>query len=627
MKWKEIPFALPNESIEEKVTHEDGAGGELFYSINGSTASVIGKEYTASWKRDNPGHLVIHRCRTDASPILDMGLYACVATQYGEDLPDERLWELIYPTYGEHYRNGPYFYHQMKQFTMLLRTRGKLGGCFQVAATFRPLEVEVRTVYFPPEEWKDVSIHAARLLLQADGQGSRVDADQLFSPAAGGHEGIHLRPIDEPAAERNYIMTVPFCFPLRRTGGGEWFSLSAEPRDGQLYFSAFNMEPAGDHRIALTFGYATPVPLGRQFELPPVALRLGAADPFDALSRYAEALAEKGRTAKPVRKPEPWWPEPIVCGWREQTLLMQKYGKTDKGKGAYDYCTQQVYQDFVDELEKHEIPFGTLVIDAIWSIQEERWEIDREKWPDMRGFIDAQHAKGRHVLLWVCPNFGTLPEEEAYLTSREVTEADEEGNPVVRRIEQRLVDPLNPAYRARVQRSLEIMLGDGEGCLDADGLKLDYTGGMPQGEIRQCTRPLYGYEYLRAQYKLYHDMAKAAKPDCLLEYQVANPYMADSFDMVRLNDYVVYPGMGLAVAVMGDRMRLATAVDYGVLVDGDGIRSLEYIRHADEIGTPAVYLGLDDFARCPEYARVARETFLRWRKKIGRSNMPAGPIG
>ena len=44
MNWKGIPFALPNESIEEPVTHEDGVGGELFYSINGTTASVIGKE-------------------------------------------------------------------------------------------------------------------------------------------------------------------------------------------------------------------------------------------------------------------------------------------------------------------------------------------------------------------------------------------------------------------------------------------------------------------------------------------------------------------------------------------------------------------------------------------------------
>ncbi len=622
MNWKDIPFALPNESLEEPVTGEECEGcesGLLFWSINGSSASVVGQEYTAAWKKGNPGHLAIYRSRTDAGPILNMGFSASVRTQFGEDRTDENCWELLYPNYVDHYRNGPLFFHQAKRFSMLLRTRSRFGGCFQVSVTCSPLEVEYKAVYFPPEEWKNGAVQAVKQLLHRDGNGSRVDADQLFSPGAGGHEGIHWKPIDEPAVEQGasgYVMTIPICFPLRRTGGSEWFSLSAEPEDGKVFFSLFNTEPSNGNRIALTFDYATPVPAGERFDLPPVALRLGAADPFDALSRYAQALLEKGRVQKPIRTPAPWWPEPIACGWREQTILMQKAGGA--GKDGYNFCTQQVYQDFVNELERLDIPFGTLVIDAIWSIQEERWEIDRNKWPDMRAFIDAQHAKGRHVLLWICPNFGTLPEEEGYLTAYTRQTADENGVLRTERIVQKLVDPLNPAYRERIRKSLAIMLGSGEGCLDADGLKLDYTGGMPRGEILQCTRPLYGYEYLRAQYKLYHDMAKAAKPDCLLEYQVANPYMADSFDMVRLNDYVIFPGLCRALDVMRDRMRLATAVDYGALVDGDGIRSPHYVRHADEISTPAVYLGLDDFARCPEYAKAARESFLRWRKKIGR---------
>ena len=180
-----------------------------------------------------------------------------------------------------------------------------------------------------------------------------------------------------------------------------------------------------------------------------------------------------------------------------------------------------------------------------------------------------------------------------------------------------MVDPLSPAYRERVYRCLHTMLSGEAGCLNADGLKLDYTGGMPQGEIVRCTRPLYGYEYLLAQYSLYHDAAKAAKPDCLLEFQVANPYMAGCFDMARLNDYLIAPGLGMAREVMADRMRIARAENLGALIDVDGIRSLDYIRHMDELGVPAIYLGIDDFARCPEYAEAAKETFERWRKRYG----------
>ena len=402
-----------------------------------------------------------------------------------------------------------------------------------------------------------------------------------------------------------------------RRGGGEWFSLSVEPEAGGMTFSRVSTWPDGEGRVALRLDYGTPVELGECLRLPRAAVRLGARDPFDALERQARALVECGRVQAPVRKAAAWWTEPIACGWREQTNRMQK-----SGRHAYSHCTQEAYEALTERLDALSIPYGTLVIDAIWSVSEEDWTVDQAKWPDMRGFIDRQHAKGRHVLLWVCPNCGGLPDGEAYITQEEVEEQidpDAAQHQTVRRLRQgRLVDPLSPAYRERVYRCLHTMLSGEAGCLNADGLKLDYTGGMPQGEIVRCTRPLYGYEYLLAQYSLYHDAAKAAKPDCLLEFQVANPYMAGCFDMARLNDYLIAPGLGMAREVMADRMRIARAENLGALIDVDGIRSLDYIRHMDELGVPAIYLGIDDFARCPEYAEAAKETFERWRKRYGR---------
>ena len=107
--WKDIPFALPNESVEEPVTHEEGLGGELFYSINGASLSVVSGEYVASWKFGAPDHITVWRRRTDSCPVLDIGLSAEIQTSCGEDMPDEHLWELIWPSYAEHYRNGPFY--------------------------------------------------------------------------------------------------------------------------------------------------------------------------------------------------------------------------------------------------------------------------------------------------------------------------------------------------------------------------------------------------------------------------------------------------------------------------------------------------------------------------------------
>ena len=620
MNWNEYPWALEDRTIERPVTGEDGGEDALLFSVSyhkrPDSFFLISREYQLAWSRLRPERLTVRRKRTDPLPLIDLGTLARIETEEGADEPDGQRWELVYPR-PDMYRNGPYFFHEMERVTISLRTASRRGGAFQFAVTCTRESLEAECVYFPPEAWRGKKMSRAWLLLSREG-GSRVDADAQFSPLCEAG-GPHMRPIDEPGAPegRSSFLTPPFCYPFRRTGGGEWFSLSVEPEAGEMTFSRVSTWPDGEGRVALRLDYASPVEVGECLRLPRAAVRLGARDPFDALERQARALVECGRVRAPVRKAAAWWTEPIACGWREQTNRMQK-----SGRHAYSHCTQEAYEALTERLDALSIPYGTLVIDAIWSLSEEDWTIDQEKWPDMRGFIDRQHAKGRHVLLWVCPNCGSLPDGEAYITREEVEELvdpDAAQHRTARRaLQGRMVDPLSPAYRERVYRCLHTMLSGEAGCLNADGLKLDYTGGMPQGEIVRCTRPLYGYEYLLAQYSLYHDAAKAAKPDCLLEFQVANPYMAGCFDMARLNDYLIAPGLGMAREVMADRMRIARAENLGALIDVDGIRSLDYIRHMDELGVPAIYLGIDDFARCPEYAEAAKETFERWRKRYGR---------
>ena len=67
--------------------------------------------------------------------------------------------------------------------------------------------------------------------------------------------------------------------------------------------------------------------------------------------------------------------------------------------------------------------------------------------------------------------------------------------------------------------------------------------------------------------------------------------------------------------VMEERMKIASCVNFGTPIDVDGIRSPEYIRRCSELGVPSMYLGIEDFDRTDEYAKVVRKCFTDWREK------------
>lgn len=614
-----IPW-LPGDRTEaETVTGIDGDENAVFVSasfhVPPKLFGVFCRNYEMSWNACKPDRLTVRRDRKDAQPVIDMGLATEIVSGNGSDFPVPSSWTLIYPQ-PSMYRNGPFFFHQFRKVTLKFQADGRNGGKYQIAVTCSPDSIEYCCAYLPPVTESEDRLACTRMLLYDDGRGSFTDSDGFFTSRCD-YIGYFYHDLNGPMTSTDSLMAPPFCIPVHRRTVDEWFGISAEPELAQMNFSLFNIEPSDGNRISAVFEYSSPYPLGHAAVLPPLVIRFGAKDEFDVLKKHADNVSGCGKVTRPERHVPFWWRLPIVCGWREQTNRWQKAGYASR---AYDYCTQAVYEELTDYLEKHQLPYGTLVIDAIWSVSEERWDIDREKWPDMRGFIDRMHSRGKHVLLWVCPNAGSLPDDECYITERDIMESAgpdaAHRQVIVRRSQKRMTDPLSPGYRERIFRCMHTMLSSEQGCLDADGIKLDYTGGMPSGNIMRSTRPLYGYRYLYEQFSLYHDAAKAAKPDCLLEFQSANPYLAGFFDMTRLNDYLVAPGLGRAFETMSIRARLAESENYGALTDVDGIRSLDYIRRMDGIGVPAIYLGVDDFEQFPEYMSAARETAGRWLEQI-----------
>ena len=132
------------------------------------------------------------------------------------------------------------------------------------------------------------------------------------------------------------------------------------------------------------------------------------------------------------------------------------------------------------------------------------------------------------------------------------------------------------------------MFSDEDGCLNADGIKLDFTGYVPHSENPVCHKRLNGMRYLYELYKLFHTAAKQVKPDCLLDYQVANPHFAAFHDMTRLNDYFLDPS--LALSIMKTRANVAHSVTFGAGVDTDHPDSIEYYENSHKFGNMSLYI-------------------------------------
>jgi hypothetical protein len=205
--------------------------------------------------------------------------------------------------------------------------------------------------------------------------------------------------------------------------------------------------------------------------------------------------------------------------------------------------------------------------------------VDEHKWPDMRGFIDRCHARGIKVLLWM----------QAWTT--EGVDANfcitKDGKPVA-------MDPTNPGYRKILEDGIAYMLGSAPGGLNADGLKIDGTDGIPCGRGVKTYGEVYGFELQHLYIETIYQKALAVKKDALISLYIANPYFRDACNMVRLGDlYTVY---GRPVDTLRERADIVKIAMKGKPVDTDGNLRFsiddDYMTELEEqltIGIPCLY--------------------------------------
>ena len=443
---------------------------------------------------------------------------------------------------------------------------------------------------------------------------------------------------DRPGRWHAVFSPAPLCLALgrERAAGptdvpqGEWLSLSLQAPVDDLTFVELAYEPV-DGGFWLRLDYDGHTSVDGAFTTPAVVLR-PAADPYAALDRYRLDLVERGWAPGPSGEPARWWQEPAFCGWGAQCARVPLRGYPPSHPqtldelppavrpadlpGAGELATQATYDSLLARLAAHGVRPGTVVIDDRWQLDYGRGEPDPTHWPDLRGWIEDQHAQGVHVLLWwkAWDPVG-VPDAECVV--------DPAGRAVA-------VDSGNPAYLARLQETAAWLVSpDG---LGADGLKVDFTQRAPMGAaLRQHTGPgrTWGFAAVHRLLQALHTGLRDAKPDALLIAHAVHPGFGDVCDMVRLNDLSEQDPYRTAVPVV-EQLRYRAAVARAALphhlVDTDqwpmpDRRSwLAYVAAQQDLGVPALYyaerMDRTDEKITPDDLKLVARTWAAYRGRL-----------
>jgi len=380
----------------------------------------------------------------------------------------------------------------------------------------------------------------------------------------------------------------PFLFPFWNDYNDTWMGLGVVANAGEHNFQEFtfhaprnNWDENGCWFTLAMEGYTKVRGSWRS----PSMWGCFARSSMDTVRRYATWQYEiKGfAPSAPAEAAPDWWSKPIFCGWGQQCRLRDK----TPGSQSIDFARQDIYRTFTAGLDRLRLPVGTVFIDDKWQKHYGLLDVDEEKWPDMRGFVEEQHACGRHVVLWFRGwKAEGLPEDECIL---------KENGSVFS------ADPTNPRYLERLKKAVYHLLSPDEGCMNIDGFKLDFMDNHPRVRGMKIYEPgVFGLEIMKRLYDAIYRFAKAAKPDALINASCAHPYFAENCDQFRLHDFD--SDIRNPISTMRFRADFAHAVMPEVSLDTDGFsaptkyQQLRVLLAAARLGVPDLYFFPEGFS-------------------------------
>ena len=285
----------------------------------------------------------------------------------------------------------------------------------------------------------------------------------------------------------------------------------------------------------------------------------------------------------------------------------------------FDACTQELADRWVRLLEKHNCKPGTVILDAMWQKHLNTADPRPKAWPDMRGWVEKCHRRGIRVFVWTAAwAKAGLPKAECITRY---------GEPVA-------CDITHPKYERRFREMIRRWFSDTPDALNADGVKVDGLLGLPTGKGLKNRGHLWGLELQRRYLEVLYDEAKRHKKDVCISAYVANPYLAEFTDMVRIAD--MYTTRLTPHDTMLHRAEVYRQTMPHAVVDTDGQFSHymldDYASEVAEqarIGVPTLYTAEWVYQTRPflfvraskmkrsDYKEFAR-VFAAYRKELGR---------
>lgn len=420
---------------------------------------------------------------------------------------------------------------------------------------------------------------------------------------------------------QQWLSPPPFCFVFKNDKESFPFGIMAEK--GQNNFISYEYLGKSDKMFRLNYEGHTVV--DSVFTSPVMYFGKACNEDNEAISDYIRQLSKLQCIPEIKDKEIPrWWYEPIFCGWGAMRYdYRSDHDGHENGNfiNVTDYCTQTRYNHYMKTLENNGVNPGTVIIDMGWAQNAALADPDKNKWYDMRGFIDEQHQKGRRVLLWYTPVITEgLPNDACMIL---------QARPVA-------PDPTNPFYVEILNRQIYKMLSSDVGCLDADGFKIDFTQNTPSEDgIFRCylnsfwglinetnDKHLYdksqsrneyikthsakwGVEILRKYIENIYITMKQVKADSMLITHTANPYFNDIVDVLRLND--IDGESDNVLEIMRNRYFIASMSCDKWLIDTDNDLMINKQRWRDYTKLQPS-LGIPDTYYC-EYIATSGEKF------------------
>jgi len=385
----------------------------------------------------------------------------------------------------------------------------------------------------------------------------------------------------------------PFVFPFFNDANDKIIGIGFSAKKGENTYSSINIRYQGKQAMHFELPYDKGALKDSEWYAPTVWFGFGTDD-FNVIREYSDWCRQEfafPTSADPETLPL-WWKKPIYCGWLEQYFLAGWNGDYTK-----DYATQSHYEQMINRMDTVGLNPGIIIIDDKWQKDYGTMEPDTTKWPDMRAFTDACHAKGKHVLLWwrLWSPDGLSSDECIQDTGVNIT-----------------VDPTSPVYIKRLENIIHKLLSDAPDCMNCDGFKLDYIYRLPPKNIsgHASKEGIAGMELMYFYYETIYRLAKKEKSDALINTSVAHPYFSDVFDQIRLHDY--NSSQRSTVSIMKYRTAFTRAVFPNALIDTDGANFFtgnnQHIHYHNEvaakIGIPSLYglmpLTDDDLRRIQE---------------------------